>query len=403
MRTIIYYLLSIVFIACSSEQKKDETAGLQHAHEAGEQYTCPMHPQVIQDKPGTCPMCGMDLVKVDKAQSASGDLMLTDSQLKLANVTTQKVSIKSVGQTLTINARLAENEELTEVISSRTAGRIEKLYVKENGRMVQTGEPLYDLYSESLLTLQQEYLLAKEQYETLGKGETRYAYFLKAAERKLLLYGLTPKQIENLGKSKNVQQHITFVAPASGIVSEVMTVEGQYVAEGTQLYRLLNINSLWVEAELYPKEAGLLKPGDKLNVHVNGYESEPIEATVDFMSPEYRANTQITIVRANIKNPNRKWKPGMQAQVLFSHSARKTVAIPVDAVIRDGKGTHVYVETGSNTFQPRKVKTGMEDFDLVEITEGLQEGERIAVSGAYLLYSEIILKKGIDPMANHNH
>lgn len=403
MKNISLYILSALLIACTSEQKKSEASEHDHTQEAAAQYTCPMHPQVVQDTPGTCPMCGMDLVKVDKTQSTSGDLMLSDSQVKLANVTTQKVSVKAIGQTLVINARLAENEDLTEMISSRVAGRIEKLYVKETGRVVRAGEPLYDLYSESLLTLQREYLLAKEQYETLGNGEPRYASFLKSAERKLLLYGLTQQQIVRLDQAKSIQQRITFVAPAGGIVSEVMAAEGQYVAEGAPLYQLENINQLWVEAELYPNEAGVLKPGDKLTVRINGYESEMKEATVNFMSPEYRANTQITLVRAIIDNPDMKWKPGMQAQALFTHSPRKTIAIPVDAVIRDGKGTHVYVETASNTFQPRRVKTGVEDFDLVEITEGLQEGERIAVSGAYLLYSEIILKKGIDPMASHNH
>lgn len=136
-----------------------------------------------------------------------------------------------------------------------------------------------------------------------------------------------------------------------------------------------------------------MKQGDKLTVRINGFESTPLEAKVIFLSPEYRANSQITVIRAMIDNPELKFKPGMQAQVFFTHSSRTAVAIPIDAVIRDGKGTHVYVETGTNTFQPRMVKTGLEDFEQVEISEGLKEGERIAITGAYLLYSEIILKK----------
>jgi Cu(I)/Ag(I) efflux system membrane fusion protein len=108
-------------------------------------------------------------------------------------------------------------------------------------------------------------------------------------------------------------------------------------------------------------------------------------------------------MRASLSNPDQKYKPGMQAQVFFSHSSKKALTIPVDAVIRDGNGTHVYIQKGLNTFRPQMVETGIEDFDKVEITKGLADGDTVAVTGAYLLYSEIILKKGTDPMAGHSH
>lgn len=404
-RHFIYIIIGYsILLGCSGEQKQNENDNHNHEeHVHAVTYTCPMHPQIVQDKPGSCPICGMDLVEVNKSQGASNDLMLSESQVKLANITTQKVSTKQIGQTLIVNARLVEHEELTDVISSRAAGRIEKLFIKETGRMISAGEPLYELYSETLLTLQKEYLLAKDQFETLGKTESRYESFFKASERKLLLYGLSKKQIDALAKTKTIQQRITFLAPVGGIVSEINVNEGQYVDEGALFYRIENIKKLWLEAELYPNESALVKTGDLLQVRINGFESEPITAKVTFLSPEYRANSQITIMRAEVENAQMKFKPGMQAQVLFTHSTRNAIAIPVDAVIRDGKGTHVYVETGTNTFQPRMVNTGLEDFDQVEIIEGLHEGDRVAVTGAYLLYSEIILKKGTDPMAGHNH
>jgi len=342
---------------------------------------------------------GPDVMPLNKPR----DLMLSENQMKLGNITTQTVSVKPVGQTLVLNARLTTNGDLTSVVSSRAPGRIEKLFIKETGRFVRSGEPLYELYSEMLLTLQREYLLAREQYEMLGRNEPRYESFLKAAERKLLLYGLTKKQVGELSASRTVQQRITFVAPTGGMVSEIKATEGQYIEEGTLLYRIDNISRLWLEAELYPSESGLVRQGDQITVRVSGFESTPLEAKVIFLSPEYSANSQVTLIRAAIENQEGKFKPGMQAQVLLNHSSKRAVAVPNDAVIRDGKGTHVYIETGTNTFRPRMVRTGLEDFEQVEITEGLQEGDRIAVTGAYLLYSENILKGGTELTTDHRH
>ncbi len=403
MKAFIYIIISASLLLACSGGKKSEPAHDHTAETAATKYTCPMHPSVLQDGPGKCPICGMDLVLKSQSSGDANSLMLNESQIRLANITTQRVSLQSIGQTVVINARLVVDQDFSEVISSRAAGRVEKLFFKETGRVVKKGEPLYELYSETLLTLQKEYFLAKDQYETLGKTETRYESFLKASERKLLLYGLSKNQVEQLGQSKTIQQRLTFLAPASGIITEINASEGQYLPEGSMLYRIENINRLWLEAELYPQETSLVKIGDKINVRISGYESSPMETKVTFLSPEFRANTQITLMRATIENSDMKFKPGTQAQVLFSHSSRKKLAIPTDAVIRDGKGTHVYVESDTNTFQPRMVKTGLEDFQQVEITDGLMENEVVVVSGAYLLYSELVLKKGVSPMAGHQH
>lgn len=394
-------------LACSNVNKSDERGDhpLKDSVAHVNAYTCPMHPEVVRDKPGTCPVCGMALVP--KRTTGSGfsvnDLMLTDSQIKLGNITTQKVTTHAIGQTIVVNARLAVNQDLSEIVSSRAAGRIEKLYVKETGRTIQKGQPLYQLYSESLLTLQRELLLAKEQYETLGSTEKRYKSFYDAAKRKLLLYGLTESQVKKIEDSKVVQNSLLFQSPASGIVTEISTAEGQYVSEGTMLMKIENVGKLWLEAELYPTETAWANVGDKISVRISGYDNEVTEATITFLSPEYRANSQIVVMRASLQNPDLKYMPGMQARAFFSHSSKEALAIPVEAVIRDGNGTHVYVQRGINTFRPQIVKTGIEDFEQVEITDGLQQGDTVAVTGAYLLYSEIVLRKGNDPMTGHSH
>jgi Cu(I)/Ag(I) efflux system membrane fusion protein len=336
-------------------------------------------------------------------KAVSNELMLTESQVRLANISTQVVKQQRIGQTLPVNARLVTNEEMTEVISARANGRIEKLFVKESGRVINKGEPLYELYSEALLTLQKEYLLILVQYKTMKDVDNRYQEYLKSARKKLLLYGLTDKQIDRLIDTNDIQPRITFLATASGVVKEIKVAEGQYLTEGDALYQLEDISKLWVEAELYPTELQYVKAGDRISVQVAGYTNSTTEAIVTFLSPEYRANTQVTMLRATLNNPTSQWKPGMQAQVFLNHSENRSLAIPTDAVIHDQRGTHVYIQTADNTFIPRMVKTGVENFEVVEITEGLKEGEVVVVSGAYLLYSEIILKNGRDPMLGHNH
>lgn len=403
---LIITALIVILFGCSREKYQDEQAGHSHAAEqnSGTAYTCPMHPNVIQDAPGKCPVCGMDLVlRNANTPVLTNDLMLSDNQIKLANITTQKVSMQTIGQTVSVNGKLVEDEDQSHVVSTRAAGRIEKLFVKETGRMIQKGQPLYELYSELLLTLQQEFLLAKEQYDALGATETRYKSFLDAARRKLLLYGLTNFQVDDLARNKNIQNRITFFSSASGIATDISVSEGQYITEGQAIMNIENVNNLWLDVELYPNEATLVNVGDKINVSVIGFEGDPVETTVTFLSPAFRVNTQIMLMRASIPNPTLSLKPGMQAQVFFNHSTTNALSLPVDAVISDGKGAHVYVQRGHNTFRPTIVKTGIENIDNIEITEGIAAGDTVVVTGAYLLYSEIILKKGTDPTAGHTH
>jgi Cu(I)/Ag(I) efflux system membrane fusion protein len=337
------------------------------------------------------------------ATNENNTLTLTNSEIELANITTERVSQHTISQTRIVNARLHVNQDNSSVISSRIAGRIERLFMKETGRAVKQGEPLYEIYSETLLTLQREYLLAIEQNEVLGKEEKKYQTILAASEAKLLLYGLNKNQISQLGQMKVMQPRTTFLSPTSGIVSEIEAAEGQYVNEGSRLYRIENLSSLWIEAELYSSEVRYAKLGSKISVRVSGFESEDISATINFLSPEFKANTQITTMRAILSNPGLRFKPGMQAQVFLAHSARQALTIPTDAVIRDGMGAHVYVLTNENAFEPRMIKIGVEDSNQVEIVSGLEENEIVAVTGAYLLYSEWILNKGSSPMGGHSH
>ncbi|HLZ16667.1 MAG TPA: efflux RND transporter periplasmic adaptor subunit, partial [Cyclobacteriaceae bacterium] len=304
-------------------------------------YTCPMHPEIVRDKPGACPICFMDLVKVGDA-GIDNSIMLNEIQIKLANISVAPVSKKEMTLETRFNGRLAVNENETEVIGSRVQGRVERLFFKETGRRVARGEPLYRIYSEELLTLQQEYLLALRQTEELK--EKRFEPFLKASERKLLRLGMTGGQILSLGKQQQANSRITFFAPASGVITAVNAAEGQYVSEGAVLYRLEKLDRLWVEAELYPGEISLIRVGDRVKVEVNGFENDSLHGTVIFLNPEYRQGNQIITLRIEMNNPDGKFMPGMQASVITTHPGKNTLVLPLDAVIRDQSASHVWIQ-----------------------------------------------------------
>ncbi|WP_224996395.1 efflux RND transporter periplasmic adaptor subunit [Cesiribacter sp. SM1] len=391
IRNIIFFFLLLAGIACSEQ-------GHEEQHAAGQNYTCPMHPQIVEPAPGTCPICFMDLVPVSKGGDNRGELVLSESQMVLANIQTMAVRAGTSTNNTILTGRLVLDETQNELISSRAAGRVERLYIKETGQAVRKGQPLYELYSEELLTLKREYLLALEQHRQLGAQQPRFASFLEAARKKLLLYGLTDAQINQLARSGNPEPRITFLSPASGVITDVAATEGQYVPEGGVLYRLADLSKIWVEAELYPQEAQAIRAGDPVQVAVQGFGTKPVAARVSFISPELRQGSQVVVMRAELPNPEGNYLPGMQANVLVPRQS-SLISIPNDAVIRGQRGSHVWVHTGEGTFKARPVELGEANFDSVAIRSGLTQGENVVTSGAYLLYSEHVLKKGGEPTA----
>ena len=366
-------------------------------------FTCPMHPQIMESAPGSCPICGMNLEPVKKQipTKNSGSIMLSDTQIKLGNITTQPVKKGQINNNTVLTGRLVVDQTQADIISSRVAGRLEKLYVKETGRPIRKGQPLYDLYSEALLTLEKEYLLALDQVQAFPE-EKQFASILEAAKRKLLLTGLTNAQINKVAQSRRLDARITFLAPTSGTITEIAAAEGVYVSEGSTLYRLSKFTNLWVEAELYAPEASQIQTGTPVEVRVAGT-AEPIKTKISFINPEFRQNAQVVVARAELPNPGRRLIAGTQATVSFAAPSNQVITLPLDAVVRDARGAHVWVQTAKNTFAPRMVTMGEESANQVAITNGLTAQDTVVVTGAYLLYSESVLKNGSDQMANHSH
>jgi Cu(I)/Ag(I) efflux system membrane fusion protein len=387
-------LTPALFLAACSDDKNAK-----HSNVKAQTFTCPMHPQVVQDKMGTCPVCGMDLVPFEK-NAAEGALHLDDRQRALANIATMAIGKNGFNTYKQLNGRLVVNPEKTAYISSRVSGRLDRLYVRQTGEKITKGQPLYQIYSEQLASLQQEHLLALAQASQFP-GDKTFAQILKSSRQKLSLYGQSEGQIKALQNSKKANPNITFTAPENGTVAELSVTEGQYVAEGSPLMRLEGYQSLWVEADIYPSEVGSIKEGKQVKVVIPGWEDQPQLVTLKFMNPALQANAQLIQLRGAMPNPNNQWQPGLQANVFVpTESKGEVMSLPVDAVIHDGKGAHVWIESEKGKFKPQIVKTGRESFDMVEIKEGLKTGDQVVISGAYLLYSEYILKKGKNPMSS---
>jgi Cu(I)/Ag(I) efflux system membrane fusion protein len=396
---IILFILNLIvgIVGCSEEKKTEDKA----AEKTQQTFTCPMHPQVIKHEMGTCPICAMDLVPFEK-NSDDKSIKLDAQRQLLANIKTIRIGdgadSEGISNQSVLNGRLVIDPQQSNYISAKIAGRVEELFVRETGVAINKGQPLYKIYSEQLATLQQEYLMALAQQKQFA-GDKLEQQLVSSAKQKLLLYGQTEAQLQKLSKTQQKNPYVTVFATQSGTVAELSITQGQYVAEGSPIMRLEGYGKLWVEADVYPNEMKQIKQGVELKVVVNGWEDQVQTMKVDFINPSLQAGTQLTQIRGSIANPNNQWQPGLQVKVMLaSQGLTGGMNLPVDAVIRDGKGQHVWIKTGKDSFEPMKVSVGKANGNSINIASGIATGDEVVVTGAYLLYSEYVLKRGKHPL-----
>lgn len=365
-------------------------------------YTCSMHPQIMEPNPGKCPICHMDLIAVEKKKGADADaIMLSDQQIQLGNIQVDTVGKGTIGNETVLTATLNIDETKSNTVSARVPGRIEKLYFKNEGDYVSKGQRLYDLYSEELNNVKQEYILALEKQATLDNSIIDFKRLVQSAKNKLLLWGMSDAQIDELAKTNKSSVVTSFYSTASGYITTLERFEGDYVPEGGTIVRLANLSSLWAEAQVYTSQLSEIDRNGTVTVQLPDLGTE-VKGRIEFVNPEINTEARINLIRVSVPNPGNRLKPGMPAYVVLKNRQRNSLTLPIDAVIRSEKMNMVWIEIDKNTFKSVMVETGMENDDRIEIRSGLKEGDVVVTSGAYLINSEYIFKKGADPMAGHD-
>ncbi|HLF44885.1 MAG TPA: efflux RND transporter periplasmic adaptor subunit [Chitinophagaceae bacterium] len=396
MEKYVVAILTLFFVIVSCKSKTSTKMN------SDEYYTCSMHPQIMQDKPGTCPICHMDLIVVKKTNTASDEIMLNDEQIRLGNIQSDTIRNGMIADKIVLTATLNTDESKVNSVNARIMGRMDRLYFKNAGDYVAKGTHLYDLYSEELNNAKQEFIAALERQQSLDNSIIDFNRLLQSAKTKLMLWGMNEAQIEALGKSGKSSPLTAFYSTASGYITELSVMEGQYVMEGSTIVKLADLSTLWAEAQVYTSQLFAIEKNAIATVEFPDLPGKEIKGKIEFSNPEIAADTRVNLVRIIIPNSNGILKPGMPAYVTFKNKESTALTLPADAVLRNGKMNIVWIQTGKNNFKMKMVETGLETEDRIEIKSGLQNGDVVVMSGTYLINSEYIFKKGANPMEGMN-
>ncbi len=396
MRTWIVIILLLV-VGCKSRQAITQAEDTY--------YTCSMDPQVVEAMPGKCPICKMDLTPVKKSSTGNdGVLALSEQQIMLGNIRVDTIKAGRLGERMVLTATLNFDQMKAVSVSSRVMGRIEKLYVRNQGDYVRKGMPLFDIYSEELNNAKQEYLLALDKQKTFGESSVvPMDELVRSARNKLLLWGVEESQIRALEQAGKAGSTTTYFSKEQGYVTSLDIREGDYVMEGGTVVRLADLNTLWAEAQVYTSQLADLDRLSTAMVELPDLDGKQIQGKISFVNPEINPETRINLIRVSIPNQGLQLKPGMPAYVILKSPARRMLSLPIDAVIRDGQGAKVWIQSASRQFRPVEVKTGQETDYRIEIVSGLREGDVVVLTGAYLLHSEWVFRKGVEMPTTHQH
>jgi RND family efflux transporter MFP subunit len=389
--------VGMFIVGCSRQPASADTTA---ASSEKTLYTCGMHPWIIQDHPGNCPICGMKLEPVHKStgaeEAASSAIAVDPATIQLMNIQTTDVVRGPLRRTIRTVGTIDYNETALADVTTKFKGWIEKLDVDATGQLVHRGAPLFEIYSPELYSAEAEYLATPNSANDSGASPLR-----AAALDKLKFFDISDAQIAELDKNRTAKKTLEILAPADGFVIEKDVVQGQMVDAGTKLYRLADLGIVWVFAQVYEQDLPYVRLGQEATVKLSSLPDREFRGRVTYVYPNVDEKTRTARVRLEFENPGYFLKPGMFVSAQITAELEPSaLLIPVSAVLRSGEKNTVFVALPGGKFDPRTVALGPEaERDMVEVISGLQAGERVVTSGQFMLDSESQLREAIQKMS----
>ncbi len=369
-------------------------------------YQGGMHPEVVQDEPGDCPVCGMALtpVRIDGSQE-EGTVRISSVTLQNIGVRTATVAVEPLTRQVRTTGRFETDEQRMHAVAPKISGWVETLHVDYEGARVQPGNPLFAIYSPELVATQEEYLTALRNAERLGAEDGSAQRLVQAAERRLAYWDVSDEQIERLAATGTPQRTLTFYAPSAGTVTRKNVTEGEKITAGQTLMHVTDLSTLWLMVDVYEQDLAWIEEGSTARVELPYAPGRTVEGRIDYIYDTLDPNTRTVKARVTVPNPDRTLKPGMYATVtLRGGRTAPTPLVPDAAIVSSGERDVVIQALGDGRFRPVPVQTGLAADGRVQILNGLRGGERIVTSAQFLIDSEARLQGALGAMASgHQH
>jgi membrane fusion protein, copper/silver efflux system len=409
-------IIAFLLIACWSvfvvSSCKDKKVTVVETAVKKEQWTCSMHPEIIRDKPGTCPICGMDLIRKEEAAVAIRNIQLNDllqptDRFIVSSIPMITLRRKSEAIEVETLGTIAYDTRLVSTVSARVSGRIEKLYVKYRYQHIMKGQRIMDIYSPDLLTTQQELLF-------LVKNDPSNSSLINAARQKLLLLGMSEGQLRQIintakpsltvGVYSNYSGHIHEAGNTmpggtvgeqkmdlSRTTEELPIKEGMYVEKGQNIFQIYNVEHSWVLLNIFPEYQGLIKTGDAVRVIPETAPTKNFRAKIDFIEPFFRTENKTLSARVYFDNSQLQIPVGSQVRATIFEDNKEGEWLPKDAVLSLGIDKVVFLKTGGG-FKAHKIKTGLVYKNEIQVLSGLSPTDSVAANAQYLTDSESFIK-----------